>query len=297
MRGDCGAAQHARASALADPIGRRPRLAVGGGHLDVGAKADDEIELQFLGQHPIELVVAEATISHDANLDIRGQCLGQAHQDLILVAVATVLQRGRLDRQPDQRRRPAMAGEQRQHDRRLAVGVELGPVHGHRDAGPLADDIGYPVDQQSIDIDPLVGQHAVDLLDGILGQQSTGQRQTLADQGHRERGGRDRPERSPRQRENTLGMQVFGEQGLQEAMDALERDLLVGWHRTAPWIDLRGARIVFLRLLQCLSVAQHKSNVERAPPESFRKRRTTFQILFLHLSQNRNEGNLEAPPI
>jgi hypothetical protein len=38
------------------------RLAIGGGDRDVAAKADDEVELQFLGQHPIELVVAEAAI-------------------------------------------------------------------------------------------------------------------------------------------------------------------------------------------------------------------------------------------
>ena len=95
------------------------------------------------------------------------------------------------------------------------------------------------MDQQGVDIDPLVGQHAVDLLDRILGHKPTGQRQTLADQGHRERGGLDRPEGGPRQRENAIGMQVLGEQASQQAVNALKRDLPVGWHRTVPCIGSR----------------------------------------------------------
>jgi hypothetical protein len=34
-----------------------------------------KVELQFLGQHPIELVVAEAAIGRDAHTDIGGQVL------------------------------------------------------------------------------------------------------------------------------------------------------------------------------------------------------------------------------
>jgi hypothetical protein len=79
-----------RATAGANPVGRRPRLAIGGCHRDVATKADDEVELQVLAQHPIELVLAEAAIGHDAHTDIGGQNFGQTHQDLLLVAVATV---------------------------------------------------------------------------------------------------------------------------------------------------------------------------------------------------------------
>ena len=39
--------------------------------IDVAAEADDEVEFQFLGQDPIQLVIAEATIGHDADVDIR----------------------------------------------------------------------------------------------------------------------------------------------------------------------------------------------------------------------------------
>jgi len=74
---------------------------------DVAAKADDEVELQFPGQHPIELVVAEAAIGHDAHTDIGGQNFRQAHQDLILVTVAPVFQRRLIHGQPNQWRGPS----------------------------------------------------------------------------------------------------------------------------------------------------------------------------------------------
>ena len=59
---------------------------IGGGDGDVAAEADDVVELQFLGQQPVELVVAEAAIGHDAHLDVGRQEFGQAHQHAILVA-------------------------------------------------------------------------------------------------------------------------------------------------------------------------------------------------------------------
>ena len=68
-----GAAQHPRATAGADPVGGGARLAVGGGDRDVAAKADDEVELQLLGQHPVELLVAEAAIGHDAHRTSAGR--------------------------------------------------------------------------------------------------------------------------------------------------------------------------------------------------------------------------------
>ena len=63
-------------------------------------------------------------------------------------------------------------------ERGLAVGVEVGPVQGNGDLRPLADDEGHPMAQQGIDIDPLVGQHAVDLLDRVFGGQPPCQRQS-----------------------------------------------------------------------------------------------------------------------
>ena len=118
LGGDRSTAQGSRATAGANPIGRRACLAIGGGDRDVAAKADDKVELQFLAQHPIELVVAEAAIGHDAHAHIGGQDFGQAHQDLILVAVAAVFQRRLVHGQANQRRGPSVAGQQEQHDRR-----------------------------------------------------------------------------------------------------------------------------------------------------------------------------------
>src|SRR5271166_905834 len=51
--GHCGTSHHARPAALADPFGCRPRLPVGSGHPDVATEADDEVELQLVGQHPV----------------------------------------------------------------------------------------------------------------------------------------------------------------------------------------------------------------------------------------------------
>jgi hypothetical protein len=81
--------------------------------------------------------------------------------------------------------------------------------------------------QQRIDIDRHIGQHAVDLFDRILGLQPASQRQTLPDQGDCQRGGFDRPQRGSSQGDNALGVQVLAEHASQEALDALERDLLV----------------------------------------------------------------------
>ena len=211
-----------RATTGANPIGRRARLATGGGDRDVAAKADDEVELQFLGQHPVELVVAEAAIGHDAHPDIGGQDFGQAHQDLILVAVATVFQRRLVHGQPNQRRGPSVAGQQRQHDRRLTVGVELGPVHRHRDAVAFADHVRHPMPQQGIDVDALVGQQPVHLLDRVLGQPPACQRQTLADQADRQRRGLDRPERGSGQRLHPFGVQVVAKQRVEEVVDTVK---------------------------------------------------------------------------
>ena len=49
------------------------------------------------------------------------------------------------------------------------------------------------MDEQGVDIDPFVRQHAIDLLDRVLGQTPASQRQPLADQGDRERRGYNCP--------------------------------------------------------------------------------------------------------
>ena len=179
-------------------------------------------------------MVAEAAIGHDAHADIGGQDLGQAHQDLILVAVATVFQRRLVHGQPNQRRGPSVAGQQRQHDRRLTVGVEFGPVHRHRDAVALADHVVLPMPQQGIDVDALVGQQPVHLLDRMLGQPPARQRQTLADQADRQRRGLDRPERGPGQGLHPFGVQVVAKQRVEEVVDTVKGKWLTHRHGMGP---------------------------------------------------------------
>ena len=173
-------------------------------------------------------MIAEAAVGDHGDLDPVRQRRGEAHQNLIFMGVAPPLQRLGIDRQPIERRRPSMAGEQRQHQRGLAVGVEIGPVQGDGDFGPAADDEGHPLGQQGVDIDPLVGQQAVHLLDGVLRVQPACQRQALADQRDRQRGRLDRSQRSSGQGEDALGMQAVAQQALQDTVDAVERNLLAG---------------------------------------------------------------------
>ena len=100
----------------------------GGGDGDVAAEADDVVEAQFLGQHPVELLVTEAAVGDNAHLDVGRQQFGQPHQHAMLVEAAVVLERALVDRQPHQRGGTAVIGDQRQHDGGLVVGIEVGPV-------------------------------------------------------------------------------------------------------------------------------------------------------------------------
>ena len=68
-----GGAQDARASAGSNKGGGGACFARRGGHRDVAAEADDVVEFQFLGQHPVELLIAEPAIGHDAHLDCRSR--------------------------------------------------------------------------------------------------------------------------------------------------------------------------------------------------------------------------------
>ncbi len=71
-----GTAQDARASAGSDPGGGAAHLAGGGGHCDVVAEAEDIVECQLVSHHPVELVIAEPAISHNACRDVRRQSVG-----------------------------------------------------------------------------------------------------------------------------------------------------------------------------------------------------------------------------
>lgn len=105
-RRDPGCEQLAGAACLADPIGRRPRLARRIGDMDVAAKADDVGEAK-IAEVCEQLVIAEAAIGEDGDTATRWHDLGQAYQAGILEGVALLRQFLFPHRQPQQRCRPA----------------------------------------------------------------------------------------------------------------------------------------------------------------------------------------------
>ena len=44
----------------------------------MSTEADDVVEFQLLGQHLVEVMIAESAIGNDAHLDVRRQGIGQA---------------------------------------------------------------------------------------------------------------------------------------------------------------------------------------------------------------------------
>src|SRR6202034_2448825 len=119
--GDLGAAQHAGTSAGLHPGRSAAGLACRGSHGDVATEANNVVETQLLGQHPIELLVAEAAVGDNAHLDVRRQQFGQLHQYTMLVEAAVVLERALLDCQPHQRRGTAVVGDEGHHNGGLVV--------------------------------------------------------------------------------------------------------------------------------------------------------------------------------
>jgi hypothetical protein len=146
------ATQQRSASAGADPANGGAFVSICAGHGHVATEADDVIELQRLGQKPVELLITEAAIGHDRHLDTGWQCVGQPDKRLIFILVSMVLERGGVDREPYQRGGAAVPGHQRQHDGGLAIGVEVGPVHRYLDAGTRPHDGGNPVAKCRIDV-------------------------------------------------------------------------------------------------------------------------------------------------
>ena len=66
-----------------------------------------------------------------------------------------------------------MTGDQAQRQRRLPIGIEIGPIHRHNNVPACADDLRNPMAEQLPDIDALIAQQAIDLFYGMLGQKPT----------------------------------------------------------------------------------------------------------------------------
>ena len=189
---DFGAAQHARPSPLADPLGGKARLTVRRGHPSVSTKTNTKAETEAVEEFE-QLDVAEAAIGQDRHGHARGQHLLQAGQAEVLEVVALVLQFVLVDRQPQERCRPAVARDEVQGQRRLIVGVEVGPVHRHDDRLAPAHDLANPRREKVPHDEPGVAQQAVNLFDRVSVRQTARLRQRMPD----DRNGQRRPRQNP----------------------------------------------------------------------------------------------------
>ena len=108
--------------------------------MNVAAKADDVAEAEAFEEFE-QFDVAEAAIGQDRHRHALGQDRLQMRQAEVFEVVALVLQFVLVDRQPQERRRPAVARDQAQSERGLIVGVEIGPIHRHDDRLAPAHDL------------------------------------------------------------------------------------------------------------------------------------------------------------
>ena len=90
--------------------------------------------------------------------------------------------------QPDQRGGTPVFGDQRQHDGGIVVGVEVGPIHRHRDQSADADGVGHLQGQDVIDLDGGVAQRSVDLFDRVLSRQTASRGEPVPNGGNGKRG-------------------------------------------------------------------------------------------------------------
>jgi Transposase IS116/IS110/IS902 family len=100
----------------------------------------------------------------------RSRDRGEAEQTEVFRVVALILQLALEDRQPQQRRRPAVVGDEVQRQGRLVVRLEVGPIHGDDDRAALADHLGHPGAEHVPYDDTMIAEQSVDLLNGALGE-------------------------------------------------------------------------------------------------------------------------------
>ena len=206
--GELHVAQHARPAAFADPVRGEPRFAGLCGDLDIAAKADGVVKAEAF-QKLEQLDVAETSVGQDRYGDAVGQTRFQAGKAEVFEIVARVLEFVLADRQPQERRRASMAGDEMQGQCGLVVGIEVGPIHRHNDGLALADGVANPGREQIPNAHALLLKEAIDLLDGVLVGEPARLRQRMADHGDGQRCAGHHPERGVRQRQHPLGVNAF----------------------------------------------------------------------------------------
>src|SRR5262244_3087257 len=115
-----------------------------------------------------------------------------------------------------------MACEEGQHERRLIVGIEVGPVHGDLDALTRSDDGRHPQHKQFLDINSRVREQPIDLLDGMLAYTSLRQSEPVADGAHGQGCTGHHTNGGVCQRLNPLCMQAFAEQSIDKPVCMLK---------------------------------------------------------------------------
>ena len=193
---------------------------VGRADLGVAFQPDDIVEAQLVKEAE-QLGVGEAAVGQDGDLDVVGQHLGQPAHGGILVGVARVGQLVLVNAQPDQRRRPAVAGHQLERQGGLPVGIEVGPVHRHDDVLARSDHFRDPAGKDIPGLDPGIAQQPVDLLDGMLGQKAARLSQRLADHRDAQRGTRHHPKCGIGKRSDPLRMNVLIKNTVEKAPNIL----------------------------------------------------------------------------
>jgi hypothetical protein len=124
--------------------------------------------------------------------------------------------------EPDQRRRPAVAGHQLERQGGLPVGVVVGPVQRHDDVGARPDHLRDPGGEDVPGLDPGIAQQPVDLLDGVLGQKAARLGQGLTDYRDGQRRTRHHPERGIGKRRDPLRMDIFRKNTVEKTPDILK---------------------------------------------------------------------------
>jgi hypothetical protein len=112
-----------------------------------------------------------------------------------------------------------VAGDQAQSDRRLIVGVEIGPIHRHDDRLALAHDLANPRREKVPYDDPGVAQQTVNLFDRVSVRKTARLRQRMPDQRNGQRRSRQHPQSPIGQRQNPLDVQAPGKRALQKIMN------------------------------------------------------------------------------
>ena len=101
-----------------------------------------------------------------------------------------------------------MTGNQAEHQRRVVVMVEIGPVHRHQDILTASDLMWHPAGETVPYVDAVIAEQPIHLFDRMLGHQTTSLGQRMADHRNRQRRRRHHAKRRTSKRIDTLGVQV-----------------------------------------------------------------------------------------